>query len=52
MPGQARLDSPGTVHHVIIRGIEKRRITWTTVKTDMTLCFAWVRSTLKAQKGQ
>ncbi len=26
MPRQARLDSPGTLHHVIIRGIEKRRI--------------------------
>ncbi len=26
MPRQARLDSPGTLHHVILRGIEKRRI--------------------------
>ena len=26
MPGQARLDSPGTLHHVIVRGIEKRVI--------------------------
>ena len=26
MPRQARLDSPGTLHHVIIRGIEKRNI--------------------------
>ena len=26
MPRQARLDSPGTPHHVIIRGIERRRI--------------------------
>jgi putative transposase len=26
MPRQARLDAPGTLHHVIIRGIEKRRI--------------------------
>lgn len=26
MPRQARLDSPGTLHHVIIRGIEQRRI--------------------------
>ena len=26
MPRQARLDSPGTLHHVIIRGIEKRPI--------------------------
>lgn len=26
MPRQSRLDAPGTLHHVIIRGIEKRRI--------------------------
>ena len=26
MPRQASLDSPGTLHHVIIRGIERRRI--------------------------
>jgi len=26
MPRQARSDAPGTLHHVIVRGIEKRRI--------------------------
>ena len=26
MPRHARLDTPGTLHHVIVRGIEKRRI--------------------------
>jgi hypothetical protein len=26
MPRQATLDTPGTLHHVIVRGIEKRRI--------------------------
>jgi putative transposase len=26
MPRQARLDSPGSLHHVIIRGIEKKKI--------------------------
>ena len=26
MPRQARLDAPGTLHHVIIRGIEQRQI--------------------------
>ena len=26
MPRQARLDTPGTLHHVIIRGIEKKKI--------------------------
>src|SRR3970282_1230275 len=26
MPRQARLDAPGTLHHVIVRGIERGRI--------------------------
>ena len=26
MPRQSRIDAPGTIHHVIIRGIERRRI--------------------------
>ncbi|MDI6687380.1 MAG: transposase [Desulfobacterales bacterium] len=26
MPRQARLDAPGTLHHIIIRGIEKKKI--------------------------
>ena len=26
MPRQAKLDSPGTLYHVMIRGLEKRRI--------------------------
>jgi hypothetical protein len=26
MPCGARLDSPGTLHHVIVRGIERRNI--------------------------
>lgn len=26
MPRRARLDAPGTLHHVIVRGINRRRI--------------------------
>jgi hypothetical protein len=26
VPRQARLDAPGTLHHVMVRGIERRRI--------------------------
>ena len=26
MPRQARLDVPGTLHHIIVRGIERRKI--------------------------
>jgi len=28
MPRRARLDAPGTLHHVIVRGIERRRIVY------------------------
>ena len=28
MPRQSRLDAPGTLHHVIARGIERRKIFW------------------------
>jgi REP element-mobilizing transposase RayT len=28
MPRQARLDAPGTLHHVMIRGIEGANIFW------------------------
>jgi hypothetical protein len=28
MPRQARLDAPGTLHHVMIRGIEGQQIFW------------------------
>ncbi len=31
MPRRARLDAPGTLHHVIVRGIERRKIV-----TDVT----------------
>ncbi len=26
MPRKARIDAPGAVHHIIVRGIERRRI--------------------------
>jgi hypothetical protein len=26
MPRKARIDAPGAVHHIILRGIERRRI--------------------------
>ena len=26
MPRKARLDAPGALHHIIVRGIERRRI--------------------------
>lgn len=54
MPRKARIDGPGALHHVIIRGIERRRIFMDDVDRDgflerlgevlgacQTGCFAW-----------
>jgi putative transposase len=54
MPRKARIDAPGALHHVIVRGIERRRIFYDDddrdnfldrfgmILTDIkTLCFAW-----------
>ena len=54
MPRQARIDAPGAVHHVIVRGIERRKIfrdnqdrdDWierlgTILDETGTPCFAW-----------
>ena len=55
MPRSARLDSPGVLHHIIIRGIERRAIfkddydrenfverLSTLVPETQTICYAWV----------
>jgi len=55
MPRGPRLDAPGILHHVIVRGIERRQIFRTdrdredflarlgqVVKEGQTSCFAWV----------
>jgi REP element-mobilizing transposase RayT len=55
MPRGPRLDAPGTLHHVIVRGIERRQIfrsdrdredfltRWAqVVKEGQASCFAWV----------
>lgn len=54
MPRKARIDAPGALHHVIIRGIERRKIFWDDTDRDSfvdrlgevlthshTACFAW-----------
>ncbi|MBM4331217.1 MAG: transposase, partial [Deltaproteobacteria bacterium] len=55
MPRLARLDAPGVLHHLMIRGIERRKIFWNEQdredfldrlsrllpETD-TACYAWV----------
>jgi hypothetical protein len=49
MPRQARLDTPGTLHHVIIRGIERKEI----VKDDhdrQILFIVWGRSPWKPER--
>jgi len=55
MPRQARIDAPGAVHHIICRGIERRKIFVDEIDREMflsrlgdvllktgTRCFAWV----------
>ena len=54
MPRKARIDAPGALHHVIVRGIEKRDIFWddhdrnnflerlaTIIEQSGTRCYAW-----------
>ena len=54
MPRKARIDAPGTLHHVIARGIEKGDIFWddhdrtnflerlgTIIDESGTRCYAW-----------
>jgi REP element-mobilizing transposase RayT len=54
MPRLARLDAPGVLHHIIIRGIERRKIFRNDVDKDnfidrlsnllpqtQTACYAW-----------
>ena len=54
MPRKARVDAPGAVHHIIVRGIEQRSIFWDArdrndfldrlgriLKDTQTPCYAW-----------
>jgi REP element-mobilizing transposase RayT len=54
MPRQARIDAPGALHHIIVRGIERRKIFYdnfdrdnflerlgTVLAESSTPCFAW-----------
>ena len=54
MPRKARIDAPGALHHIIVRGIERRRIfsddqdrdnfverLGNIVTETQTFCFAW-----------
>ena len=64
MPRSARLDAPGILHHVIIRGIERQDIFRNKadredfvdrlsklVTETRTSCYAWVVMTNHAQYG-
>ena len=55
MPGLARLDAPGVLHHIMIRGIERRKIFLNDKDREdflerlakllpetKTVCYAWV----------
>ena len=62
MPRQARIDAPGALHHILIRGIERKALfrdqtdrdrfveRLGTVLTDtVTTCYAWARLNLKSK---
>jgi len=34
MPRKARIDAPGALHHIIVRGIERRKIFWDDADRD------------------
>jgi REP element-mobilizing transposase RayT len=36
MPREARIDTPGALHHIIIRGIERRRVFYDDSDRDRT----------------
>ena len=54
MPRKARLDAPGALHHIVVRGIERRKIFYDDIDRDdflerlsailcdcRTACYAW-----------
>ena len=54
MPRQARIDTPGALHHIMVRGIERRKIfrdnkdkdnfverLGSVIKDTSTSCYAW-----------
>ena len=58
MPGKSRIDAPGALHHIIVRGIERRRIFENSgdrdnfllrlediLKETKTACYAWAQTT-------
>ncbi len=59
MPRQARIDAPGALHHIIVRGIERRKIfnddkerydflsrLGDILEQTQTGCYAWARVAL------
>ncbi len=63
MPRLARLDAPGVLHHIIIRGIERKRVfndksdqenfvgrLAQLVPETQTFCYAWVLMTNHAHR--
>ena len=58
MPRKARIDAPGALHHIIVRGINRRKIFFDDADRDdfldrldgilvdsQTACFAWASMT-------
>jgi len=50
MPRQARLDAPETLHHVIVRDIEKRGIVDDKVDRDNFVSRVWDRLLMRPRR--
>ena len=63
MPPKVEIDAAGAMHHIIVRGIERRKIFWDDVDRDLfakrlgqvltethTDCFEWAEQTMQGAK--
>lgn len=50
MPKWARFDASGTLHNIIVRGMERRRIVDDLIDRDNFVCLAWDRLPLRIEQ--
>jgi len=50
MPSKVRIDAPGALHHIIARGIERRKIFFDSADRDIFLKRLWVKISENGKK--
>ena len=50
MPRKVRIDAPGALHHIIARGIERRKIFFDSADRDIFLKRLWVKISENGKK--